>query len=339
LNRADRCFTTVRSAQEQESASLILTVNADTTWLLQLPRPQTDSSRRWYNILLDPWLTGSQSDVASWFSRQWHAVKPAFGGIDEVEALCRRVEELSVSASDSVSTLKSPVVDAIAISHEFTDHCHKATLLQCDCSIPVFAATKAAESIKGWKHFDAVIETPTFGGDQTDWRKFSIALLPDWLSITRLVTGKDALYYHSAVMITFSSNSFESAEAIIYTPHGIHVPSLVTVSQAVQSISTLALLHGLHDVSIDWGQQLNLGAHNGLAAQRALNAKYWIGTHDEVKKGGGVVSWFLRRKVYSVKDALESEVKKQGEESKEASDVLGEGQFLDIKNGQSAVLA
>lgn len=42
-------------------------LNADTTWLLQLPRPQTavkKGGRYYYNILIDPWLSGGQSDVA-----------------------------------------------------------------------------------------------------------------------------------------------------------------------------------------------------------------------------------------------------------------------------------
>jgi hypothetical protein len=69
------------------------------------------------------------------------------------------------------------------------------------------------------------------------------------------------------------------------------------------------LLHGLHDVSLDWRQQLNLGAHHALAAQRMLGAKYWMGTHDEEKKGKGIVSWFLRRKVYSVQEAVDKEMK------------------------------
>ncbi len=120
------------------------------------------------------------------------------------------------------------------------------------------------------------------------------------------------------------------AEAVIYTPHGIHPATLTTVAKASPPIQTLAFLHGLHDISI--GSQLNLGAHNGLAAQRLLGAKYWIGTHDEVKKGGGLVSWFLKRKVYTVQEALEK-AKEQGD----GGEV--DARFMDLKNGETAVLA
>jgi hypothetical protein len=145
-------------------------------------------------------------------------------------------------------------------------------------------------------------------------------------------------------MITFPSPSDQddsdpAAEAIIYTPHGIHAPSLSSVTSASPPIRTLALLHGLHDISIDWGQQLNLGAHNGLAAQRALHARYWIGTHDEEKKGGGLVSWFLRRKPITVEVALHEAAAKDDGEVKEDGNVLGDGEFMELGNGNSAILA
>jgi hypothetical protein len=67
----------------------------------------------------------------------------------------------------------------------------------------------------------------------------------------------------------------------------------------------------LHDVSIALSKQLNLGAHNALKAQRMLNAKYWAGTHDEAKIGGGLIAPFLRRKAYSILDALGKERRRE----------------------------
>jgi hypothetical protein len=141
-------------------------------------------------------------------------------------------------------------------------------------------------------------------------------------------------------MIAFSldgSSPPAEGEGIIYTPHGIHAPSLsTTVSSASPPIKTLALLHGLHDVTLNWGleQQINLGGLNGLQAQQSLNARYWIGTHDEVKKASGIVSLIIRRKAYTVQDAL----RKAGKEDLTASS-LGDGEYLDIVNGESKVLA
>jgi len=137
-------------------------------------------------------------------------------------------------------------------------------------------------------------------------------------------------------MIAFSSSSGigkdagAAAEAVIYTPHGITIDDLRPLSVAKPPVRTLALLHGLHDIRLGKGGQLNLGAHNGLKAQRLTHARYWVGTHDEVKRGGGLVSWFLKRDVLTVKDALENEVVKEGRET----DV----NFVELANGESLVL-
>lgn len=175
------------------------------------------------------------------------------------------------------------------------------------------------------------------------------------------------IYFHSALMITFNNRQSgqasrrsssqlymeveeeeESAEAVIYTPHGIHSSSedLDLVTRAKPPIKTLAFLHGLEDITLGSAQQLNLGAHNGLEAQRKLNASYWIGTHDEDKKGTGLVGWLLRRKKLSVRDAVEAERKRRRDGKTEVQDVAGDqvmGSFegvnwVDVGNGESVVL-
>ncbi|KAI9660736.1 MAG: hypothetical protein M1831_003428 [Alyxoria varia] len=572
--------------------------------------------KRYFNILVDPWLSGSQSDIAGWFSTQWHADESTFASINAVEGLIARSER-EISRSEEVaedvegvvddnvaararalseqrSSYESEIspegpedpekegeeqeeegqerrnrtpIDAIIVSHEFTDHCHKQTLLEVDPSVPVFAADKAADIIQGWRHFEKVVKIPAFGGasgddggvvngasdrngdarhrkkrrrqngdsagqlegvkngissgeeqdtgrvegsaeqeseeeennqeSTPDTRRVSShpPFLPNWLSITRIQNPADALYYHSAVVISFDLNPHTSvkspsdrpaheqetnksgkalprkrkrrepqrerqnqreqthpaptAEAIIYTPHGIHAPALkfLTDPQRIRGpqLEILALLHGLHDVELatnvfpfgfsfnprSWlghlpnpfsssrssrsnnadladplsrqdphasaklsseldssppskqnshppkkkregggyqMQQLNLGAHNGLALQRTLRAKYWIGTHDEVKRARGVVGqWLLRRKVLDVAEAVAEaaregvregveevvEVAKDGAKKVVGMDVdgggdneegkkvweLGDGaRYLELGNGESVAL-
>lgn len=72
----------------------------------------------------------------------------------------------------------------------------------------------------------------------------------------------------------------------------------------------LALLHGLGDVRIWMAAQLNLGALNGIEAARVSGARDWIATHDENRRGGGLISWLLQRITYSLKDAVASERRK-----------------------------
>ncbi|KAJ8066104.1 hypothetical protein OCU04_005195 [Sclerotinia nivalis] len=322
---------------------LVTHLNADTTWLLSIPFPPTaynPFSRSYYHILIDPWLRGGQSDVAAFFSQQWHANPSSVQSINEVEEVIKGIEEV---AHKKGVVGDGSWIDAVVVSHEFTDHMHKETLLEIPSTVPVFAASKAAAAITSWVHFDHVEEIPRFDGD---WREASSEHLPDWVGISRVAkAGVDLLYYHSAVMITFSiyaedntlneDASEETPEAVIYTPHGIDPGDLTVVGNAQPRIRTLALLHGLQDISLPRAQ-LNKGAHNGLKVQRLLNAKYWLGTHDEVKTGGGIVSWFLNRKVVTLKEALEREVMENGD----TGDVekVGDIKFLEVGNGESLIL-
>lgn len=130
---------------------------------------------------------------------------------------------------------------------------------------------------------------------------------------------------------------------MVYTPHGIQADCLPDLDEVSPRLDCLALLHGMHDINMKV-QQLNLGGHNGLQVQRSLRAKYWIGTHDEVKKGGGIVSWLLSRKIISLKEAIEQERKKRNSlngalKSEEGEDGEWDGvRFEELKNGTSLIL-
>jgi hypothetical protein len=270
-------------------------------------------------------------------------------------------------------------IDAVAVSHEFTDHCHKETLLEIHPDVPVLAIKEAAKLIQGWRHFKTIVTVETFAADgNRDWRKASISPLPEWISISRLLQKEDVLNYPAALMITFNNMQISNpskvaaratkssigkrkrrhssidptddentAEAVVYTPHGMYSGDLNLITDASPPIRTLAFLHGLHNVRVGTASgrtalQSNLGAHNGLKAQRILNAKYWIGTHDEVKTGGGLVSWFLQRDVISVKDALDEERRVKGAEKGVADEELVDAfegtNWVDLKNGESRIL-
>lgn len=135
-------------------------LSADTAWLLQIPRPKPATKRGgrlYFNILIDPWLSGTQTDYTSWLSKQWHAEKPRVPSIAAVEELLREIEILAsglrlgrdrksnaqeIEENGEIETF----IDAVAISHEFTDHCHQQTLLQVHPDVPVFATEVSAQS-------------------------------------------------------------------------------------------------------------------------------------------------------------------------------------------------
>ncbi|KAI0506548.1 hypothetical protein F5B22DRAFT_623459 [Xylaria bambusicola] len=317
---------------------IITHLNADTTWILHLPYPEgveRPSGRSRFNVLLDPWLQGPQSDGGRWFSVQWHVIAPSVQTIKELNGLLAELEKGGARAPETDS-----YIDVVAISHEFTDHCHEATLRELPSNTPILAPDKAAKLIRSWKHFDAVTEMPPFVAAETkDWRKtLACAPLPSWVGIGRVVTPGNSLYYHSAILIAWTGSSAqEEANCVVYSPHGIESSALAGMKGT--GLRTLALLHGLDDVRLWMTKQLNLGAVNGISAARECGAKYWVATHDEVKKGGGFVSLLLRRTTWSVADA----VKREGERG------LGNGpgddkqaggyEFVELGSGDGLVLA
>lgn len=333
---------------------LLTRLNADTSWLLSIPYPvsfPTLRAKQYYHILIDPWLQGPQSDVAAFFSQQWHAESSKVQTIAELEDVIQGIGNVAAGdGCDSSINIRGEGaavveaeeqedvshIDAVVISHEFTDHMHQDTLLEIHPSVPVFASSKAASIITSWKHFESVSGIHRFTGD---WQSSPSESLPEWIGISRVAyAGSDLLYYHAAIMICFTGSDEEVAEAVIYTPHGISPTDLAPVASASPPVKTLALLHGLQDISLTRAQ-LNMGAHNGLKAQRLLGAKYWIGTHDEVKKGGGIVSWFLDRKAITLDEAIEQE-KEEHEGSLEGSNLesLAEVRFEALANGESLIL-
>ncbi|KAM0279355.1 hypothetical protein ACHAQH_004620 [Verticillium albo-atrum] len=254
-----------------------------------------------FNLLIDPWLQGSQCDFAPWFSRQWHVIASSVKATSELSSLLASVEGRDDAGIEDKS---SSFIDAVALSHEFTDHCHQETLLELPSSIPVIATTKAAKMVRAWGHFDLVTTTPRFSSDFQEWQAaLRQSGLPSWIGLSRIVTESSPLYLHSAIMISFKiSSKASSPEAIIYTPHGLQAADIAGVKAA--GIETLALLHGLHDVKLGMMKQLNLGAMNGIRAVTESGARYWIATHDEVKEGRGLVAPLLKREQYNVAHPL-----------------------------------
>lgn len=333
-------------------------LNADSSWLLQLPCPpdhfqRTGRSR--YNIVIDPWFQGPQVDFAAWFSKQWHATKSRIQTFQELEDRLVKLESISLAReigheahelADARKSSHNSMIDAVVISHEFTDHCHKETLLELNPSTPVFAAKEAVTLVKSWRHFTTVSEIPVFAPPDRDRQKYSAGSLPDWLGVSRIVNKSDSVYLHSAILLTFQLDHSIShngtridgenkalLEAVIYTPHGTQAQDLRRIHSTSPSITVLALLHGLHEVNLTPFSRLNLGGHNGLKAQRTCKAKYWISTHDEDKNGTGLVALLLKRKPVSLHEAVERERQELKQEQQKRQEQ--QGQEIQLRSSYS----
>lgn len=335
----------LRSIKFDSSRPLLKHLNADSSWLLSLPYPdhiQPPLGRCRFNIVIDVWLRGPQVDLFSHFSSQEHASPSVFQTLDQVNDCLREAETVALRADrptepTAQASSSSPYyIDAVCCSHEFTDHCHKVTLQEIPSDVPVFAPRKAARLVKSWNHFTTIVEIPVLQAG-FDWRATVTTALPDWIGIGRMHSKGDApIYFHSALAFVFALKDIGEAEALIYTPHGAAADSMRIITTAEPRVHVLALVHGLHNVSLA-GAQLNMGMKNALEVQRLLNAKYWFPTHDEVKVAYGLVSLLLQRVQHTIPVAPGSHAITTSDDK--SNFPVEDGTFHDLANGEDFVLS
>ena len=254
-------------------------LNDDTSWLLTW---QGDSGEP-FHLVIDPWLSGSQVDYFPLFSKQTHVVPPAFVSLKELE--------------DSLPT----PISAILLSHEFTDHCHQATLETApDKSIPIFGHPGAKKRIDEWKIFPNPVN-PTRIYHKKD------SPLPDSLhdlasrskaSEVQLEKAPKDVYVlylptdswldpageklHGLTLIYFTTA--EHTYSILYSPHGLPGTALDKTVQALRDIPThtcLALLHNFDFIRLPLLGTVNMGRESGKDIVQRLKPRFYIRTHGE----------------------------------------------------------
>lgn len=206
---------------------MILTkLNKDSSWLLESKEGK---------ILIDPWFTESQIDLAPWFSEQYHT-----------------------SAQPSAESIGA--VDYIFISHPFTDHCNKETLLKFSSTIPVITTASIASKISKWNHFEKIVllENAPF-------------------KIKRLSSGSLLDLVHDGFLF------YIEEKIILYAPHGLK-------KYAVQDkvdllISTTTRYH----LPFWLGGTVNLGMESLEKLLQKTGSNVCLTTHDEKKIGKGMV--------------------------------------------------
>jgi hypothetical protein len=257
-------------------------LNADTSWLILFES---------FKILLDPWLFGSQSEFCRYFSTQEHAVRPSVQNINR---------DLDMQ------------IDAIIISHEFTDHCHEQTLRSLSKTIPVFATINAGKRIRQWHYFQHVYDIPLLD-DRPE--NFTLSMLSGQqlqLSMDNVISvgyipekGFLALpSLHGATCIFFLVNNKEW-HSLLYIPHGCKQSSICEWLDKQSNVNVSVLLQGFNRVEnpIWLGGLLNYGCSEAAKLAVAVKARHWISTHDENKKASGLVSKFLKRDYSTIIDA------------------------------------
>ena len=203
---------------------LIHHLTADTSWLIQIPR-NDGHPRPYFNLLIDAWLTTPQIEFFRIFHEQAHTVPSAFQTIAEVEAFVQEIEAQACRLRNMNAQAKPSTgyIDVAACCLRGTDHVNEHTLRQVHPSVPILVRHDAEHLVKAYKHFENITLLPAF---ESDWRETRLPFLPQWLGIGCLTMTKDIQGIHKGLVISFDSLGLDTAEAIVYTPHGIPIEQM-----------------------------------------------------------------------------------------------------------------
>ena len=204
----------------------------DSSWLIETSE---------FCLVIDPWFTEKQVDFSPWFSLQ--SRKQSYGPF----AFPKEKELL------------------LFISHPFSDHCHKETLLTFPKNTRIFAERRALKKIRAWQYFDrlASLDQAPFPLEQ------------------RTQTSLFNQTHHA-----FSLHI--EGKQILYAPHGVKFNSkLPQVDLLITTITTYKL-------PLLLGGTVNLGLSVAEQIRKQTNAKTVLTTHDQQKDSHGLVGIFAK---------------------------------------------
>lgn len=299
---------------------LLMHLNADTSWLISFPRSQEhadDEGRKYYHLLLDPWLSGTNVVGSTWIMSLTHAIAPAFTSIQEVRELILEIER--GARGSNCDDDGEP--DSVCVTHFAPDHCNEHTLPQLHPTTRIVSAVPGIARTKSFRHFDAsvfnTIPDLSLESPEELWQKASLtssynSKIPSWLKVGQLPSGGSYPYLHWANIVAWSPSHKtlgkpdSTAELFVYTPHGIRSDRLSATSWAIDP-NKGSILCSMHGLSPAWSpQQVNLGVQNGYALSKMLRPRYWVPTHDEELTYTGFIGWFQSRLQKTLEDIIRS---------------------------------
>jgi hypothetical protein len=289
-------------------------LNYDSSWLLCLPTAEEHSTKT-FNIVIDPWLDPSeQVDFGASFSWQ-RRIKPALASsIVELEALLQDEGDGQEGADTSDTRPRSYRVDAIVLSHPFTDHMHPPTLQACfdQRSIPIFATfdtIAALRKIVGREVKVHAIDTAHMQESPKARSKpvglpsnvtILQALPQERFSMLKGPAGMAWKRLHGGLVIVWHTKEHDRRSSLVYSPHGLtarSIPSWLTDTTPralLTSFDRIELpnwLSGTVNLGLDGATNVIVGTDSG----KAFPANYLIDTHSEHKEKRGMVASLMRR--------------------------------------------
>lgn len=202
-------------------------------------------------MILDPWLIGSEVDIAKWFNEQWHATEP-------------------------IAPADLPSYQYIAVSQSYSDHCHEPTL-DAMSDVPVWAVPKAKKRLSN-KIRQGISEIPDLvGGSWAKLGELELALLHPG-------NRMDPVYYSLVI------KEANSDAAIIYAPHGFALNSEQQKAVSGLKIELLITTIMEYKLPALLGGTVNPGLDAAFNLAQQLKPRWIINSHDEQKKAKGLVS-------------------------------------------------
>jgi L-ascorbate metabolism protein UlaG (beta-lactamase superfamily) len=211
----------------------ITKLNADSSWLWEI---------NGLNVLVDPWFSESQVDFHPRFSTQYH-----------------------LERQPEISDIPRP--DFIFISHPFTDHCDRETLVQLSMEIPVICLPVIQRKMQKWKHFNQFLSL------------HEAPFLLEKISKTGFLD-----LVHHAYLIS------DGVSSMCYAPHGTRK---ICDAKAADILLTTVTTY---ELPFYLGGTVNLGLNKALQLAESLKVKTIISTHDEQKRQAGIVAQLSKRK-------------------------------------------
>lgn len=287
-------------------------LNGDTSWIVRLPIASTQDTNAvlFYNLVLDPWLHPTpQVDGLPIFSRQTRIEPASFKSLAELD------HWLS-------SQSKRERIDAVLFSHPFSDHLHPDTISDDDSLTVLQRAIifTTADSLSAFRSLKIAKRL-----DSSNIVNLSSALVKqDAEQLSYTPTGISIEYFpardwavppawsklHGGILI--SCNHSAKPTQILYSPHGMtptSLPPRLLPSQPDQKEDRRkkgrlrVLIHSFDRQTLPAIGIVACGFPNVLQLIPTFKPDIVLATHDEHKRGEGIVGRLLSRQAFTLKEA------------------------------------
>lgn len=266
-------------------------VNGDTSFII------TINNKR---LLVDPWIYGKEIDGCSCFNSA-ELVEPTIS-IDNIGH-----------------------VDAIIISHEFSDHLHEETLLSIDDKIPILATKNAIQRLKKNRLLSKrkISEIPSSN------KCVQLMLFDDSIKIGLISASGLFDFVHNALLIfpNDNTNGINETDILItekdsdsniksnikgggicYCPHGFVLNENNVIAKEINNkIDLLIVSMTEYYLPFFVGGTVNLGLSAAAALTNVLKPRYVVDCHSEKKKSNGLIP-FLAKPVYRSNQEIKEKI-------------------------------